>query len=267
MTPSIGWSKFASDRHVEGSGNSFFTISKEEVIERVKKHWAFRIAGHGETGLDRKVVVPVEAEGFFLSSTPLVEGLPIRAAVTRRQDGEDWFVETYVEAEDAKQLGINYEPASFVRIVCYSDEALRENNGERTTDDDWEIVAVLASQNDGSEPMTPLTMARNFLEMPGGTKSVYTAQEFAESIYFHSKRSVKIKKVPQDISPKGRLVFASAMLHVIGNAAFAIETNLDPLRKRINAGQTAAAAEIIDDIESSIEKIKIFLTAKGENNA
>ncbi|RDJ34999.1 MAG: DUF3228 family protein [Crenarchaeota archaeon] len=193
MNLTIGWSKFAADRHVEGAGNSFFRITPEEVIERVKNSWANRLPGQGESGLGRKVVVPVRPDGFFMSSTELREGLPLRAEVTQRQEGEDLYIETYLDADDAKMMGIDYEPAGHVRIVCYHKEALTENDGERTTNCDWEIVCVLASRV-GQEPMLPLAMARNFLEKPGGTKSVYTAEEFAESIYYWSKRGVKIKK-------------------------------------------------------------------------
>jgi hypothetical protein len=193
MSNSIGWSEFAAKRHVEGSGNSFFTISPAEVIERVVAAWDKAYPGQGEVGLDRKIVVPIEATGFFLSTCALSDDLPIRAQVTRRQPGEDPFVEIYVDADDAKRLGINYEAAPFVNIVLYSKETLLENDGERSTDCEWEIVAVLASKSE-IESMPPLTMARNFLEKKGGTKSVYTAQEFAEAIYSHSNRGVKIKQ-------------------------------------------------------------------------
>ena len=40
-----------------------------------------------------------------------------------------------------------------------------------------------------TEPMDPLTMARNMLEKPGGTFVPYTAEEFALSIYFWSGRA------------------------------------------------------------------------------
>ena len=41
--------------------------------------------------------------------------------------------------------------------------------------------------------MPPVTMARNMLEKEGGTKSVYTAEEFAEAIYYWSQR-IRIKE-------------------------------------------------------------------------
>lgn len=188
----IGWSNFAIERHRKGTGNSFFEISREEVVQRVLEAWEKRYPGQGETGVDRKVVIPINPEGFFVSLAPVVDGMPLKAEVVRRQPHEDPFIETYIDTKDAERLGIKPFSAKFCNIVCYSREALLENDGEVSTDCDWEIVAVLASHKE-KESMPPLTMARNFLEMPGGTKSVYTAEEFAVAIYENSKRGVKIK--------------------------------------------------------------------------
>lgn len=193
MSITIGWSEFATKQHEEGSGNSFFNLSPQRVLDLVIENWDKRTPGTGEGGIDRKVLVPVPPEGFFLPVVNLVDGMPVRAEITRRQPHEDPYVDVYVDYLDAKAMGLAAQVAKFTNIVCYSAEALLENNGTRSTDCEWEIVCVLASKSD-KEPMMPLTMARNFLEMPGGTKSVYTAQEFAEAIYYHSKRGIKIKK-------------------------------------------------------------------------
>ena len=196
--PSITWSKFAAERHVRGSGNSFFRVApfavpgEDEVIERVHSNWDLRKPGTGETGLDRKILVPVSPDGFYVSMTPLRDDLPLKAEVVRRQPHEDPYVEIYLDVKDAERLGLDYIPAKFCDIVLYSKDTLLENNGERSSDADWEIVAVLARLGQ-EDHMPALTMARNFLEKAGGTKSVYTAQEFAESIYANSKKGVRIK--------------------------------------------------------------------------
>jgi hypothetical protein len=43
--------------------------------------------------------------------------------------------------------------------------------------------------------MHPLAMARNQLEKPGGTKGEYTAQQYAEAIWFHSQKGIRIREV------------------------------------------------------------------------
>ncbi len=48
--------------------------------------------------------------------------------------------------------------------------------------------------------------------------------------------------------------FAAA--HKIGNPIFAIETNLDPLRRRIRESRTSEALDVIEEISISIEKAK-----------
>ena len=79
------------------------------------------------------------------------------------------------------------EKANFAGAVLYSAETLLENNGQRSGDYDWEVVCILASTVE-SEPMDPLTMARNMLEKPGGTFADYSALDFAEAIWYWRQR-------------------------------------------------------------------------------
>lgn len=182
---SLSWSNFAKNRHKEGTGFAFSSLPAEGVVQLVKANWHKAVPGHGETDLSRKVVVPLDQPDFFRHTTvPLRDDMVLTARPVRRQAHEDLYVE--VRCSDVRP-----NVAKFVKVVCYSAEALLENNGERSSDSDWEIVAILASDVD-DEPMHPLTMARNFLEMPGGTKSVYTAEEFAKAIYYWANR-VKVE--------------------------------------------------------------------------
>lgn len=188
----LGMSEFARERHQQGTGNSFFDITEPNLIDRTIRFWDKRYPGQGETTLERKVVVPVDPIGFWISMTDIQDGLPLRAEVVRRQPHEDPYVEVFIDTDDARKLGLSYTPAKYCNIVCYSAEALLENNGTRSTDCEWEIVAILAS-NKPIESMPPLTMARNFLQKAGGTKSIYSAEEFANAIYENSVKGIKIK--------------------------------------------------------------------------
>jgi len=208
--PTIGWSNFALENSRPGTGNSYTTYTNEELIAAIQLSWAYRTPGAGETTLDRKVLVPVPVTinpnirkhdppytvpAFYCPGRmPLQLGMPIESRVTQRQEGEDPYVETYITLANALALGYEETPAKRVNIVCYSAEALEENDGERTTNCEWEIVTILAESelDKPSEPMMPLAMARNFLEKPGGTKGEYSAQEFAEAIYFHSQRGIRV---------------------------------------------------------------------------
>jgi len=196
MPVTLGWSDFGLKNNARNSGNSYSNLSPLQIAELVLANWNGAIPGQGETTLNRKILVPVPAEGFFCPPRAnLVEGMAIKTEVKVRQAGEDPYTETYVEEAEARRCNALVEvPAKRVDVVCYSAEALLENNGTRThLDCNWEIVCLLASTGE-KEPMLPLAMARNYLEMPGGTKGEYTAKEFAEAIYYwSSKRGIKVR--------------------------------------------------------------------------
>jgi hypothetical protein len=185
----LGVSDFARKFNSPQSGRAYCTKGWEHVVAQVQENWAVRIPGSGEYTTDRKCLVPVDPSSFVGSSIPIAEDLVLSSKVERRQDGEDLYIRTTAVAKDHRGIQKELEiPApKYVNIVVYSAEALLENGGERSTKDDWEIVTVIASDVP-SEPMTPLTMARNYLEEPGGTFTDYTAEEFARAIIYWSKR-------------------------------------------------------------------------------
>ena len=187
--PTIGLSEFAKNNSIREKGYSYTTLPLEAVIKQIQENWDQRIPGSGEPNTDRKVLVPISPINFYCPlRAKLVEGLPIQTKAIRRQDGEDLYLETYVKESDAIKFNALIErPAVEVNVVCYSAEAVQENNQKRSTDADWEIITYLATDG-GIEPMSPLVMARNYLEMPGGTKTDYSAQQFAEAIYHHSTK-------------------------------------------------------------------------------
>ena len=193
--PTIAWSNFARGHNTKARGNSYTTLSELRVITSILANWDQRKPGGGEEGLDRKVLVPVDPEGFFCpAKAKLVMGMPVQAEVVKRQEHEEPYVETFVTPEDAARFGAELEtPATFVEIVVYSADALLENDGERSSDAEWEIVCILAQTGDETEPMPPLTMARNQLEKPGGTAGHYTSEEYAESIWFHANKGITIR--------------------------------------------------------------------------
>jgi hypothetical protein len=198
MIPSIGMSDFHKSFSRKDCGNSYTTLPDQALIDLVKANWSNRIPGAGELNIDRKVLVNVcvtkmSPPMFFCPPrVPLQVGMPVKAEIVVRQAGEDPYLQTYISFEDAEKWGFEEVTAQRVDVVCYSADALQENGGERSTDCDWEIVTILCTSG-SVEPMEPLTMARNMLEMPGGTSGTYTALEFANAIYFHRGRGLRVK--------------------------------------------------------------------------
>ena len=112
-----------------------------------------------------------------------VDGNPVaflHAQFHRRQAHEEGFIR--VTAEGPR------EKARFASVVLYSADTLQENEGRRSGDFDWEVVCLIAGPTE-TESMDPLTMARNFLEKPGGTYCEYSAREFAEAVWFWAGRA------------------------------------------------------------------------------
>lgn len=195
-TSKIAWSdfsfkkeewKFSPDRrHVHATGHF-----RKDLVDLVKKYWKNRVPGVGRKDLKKVVVVPIpEVDKFNCNWMDINDATHITGKVVKRQPFEDPFVALKGRVSRARQIitGHTYEtlPVKFIKIVLYSADTLLEDGGKRSSDADWEIVAILTGPWD-NEPMTPLTMARNFLRKPGGTFAPYTAKQFAESIYFWSQ--------------------------------------------------------------------------------
>lgn len=176
----LGWSDFAAARHLPGGKHTWYEGTRDQLLELVRAHWRDRKPGAGRADRTQVVVVPVPPRGFVSNTVRVDENTTLHAHLDRRQPGEDAFIR--VTAEGARE-----EPL-FAAVVLYSAATLEENGGTRSGEFDWEVVCLLAGQAE-EEPMDPLTMARNFLEKPGGTYAPYTAQQFAEAIYYWSCRA------------------------------------------------------------------------------
>ncbi len=154
--------------------------SPEALLDLVAAHWAERRPGAGRSSLSEVVLVPVPSERFRSSTVWVEEMTGLRAELHRRTPEEEPVVRVLARGEP--------EPARHANVVLYEKSVLVQNGGVRSTDADWEVVAVLAGAVE-DEPMHPLTMARNFLERPGGTYAPYTAEQFAEAIWYWSRRA------------------------------------------------------------------------------
>lgn len=198
----IGWTGLARNVHTPQSGHSYFKGSRKRLIELVRANWKYRKPGFGQKDRRNIVVVPIMGDekgprtkdfidkNFVCGLVGLSNATALHAKVTSRPSGrmgEERHVVVTAEGERLMSL--------FASVVLYHDRMLEKD--EKDGDFDWHIVAVLVSPWD-NEPVRPLTMARNFLKKEGGTFVNYTAQQFAEAIWFwkdyvgaHPKTSAK----------------------------------------------------------------------------
>ena len=189
--PTIGWSKFALERHTKKIAATQFPWPSELLLKLVRKHWNKRIPGQGRTDLNKVVIVPIQEneidlDVLFTTSWVHIKNLKpenyIKGKLVSRQAGEDPYIEISAWSGGPWNTSLS-EKVKYAKVVLYSADTLLENSGTRSTSCDWEVVAILGGPW-SNEPMTPLTMARNYLQKDGGTFSPYTAEQFAESIYF-----------------------------------------------------------------------------------
>ncbi len=176
----LGWSDFAAGRHVPGGKHTWFNGNAEELLTLVRRGWAERRPGAGRSDLSQVILVPVDPAGFVSSTVTVGSETVLHAVYDRRQAHEEGFVRVTAEGER--------EAPVHASVVMYSAETLLENDGQRSGDFDWEVVCLIAGPV-AEEPMDPLTMARNMLEKPGGTYCPYTAEQFAESIWYWAARA------------------------------------------------------------------------------
>lgn len=112
---------------------------------------------------------------FRSAIVDLNQNSKLTANYAPRRLGEAPFIR--VSAKGKKQV------AKYASVVLYRHDVLDENS-ERETSAEWEIVAIKARTSKEEEPMDPYTMARNFLHLKGGTKGDFTAEQFAKSIVY-----------------------------------------------------------------------------------
>lgn len=166
-------------RQVKGSGK---TYSPNLTFDEIAEHAAERFdGGHFREGYRDGVVIveaPEEMSEHF--ACPFVEidaTTDLKAEWVARQEGE----EPYIQIRAANGVPL---PAGKVEFILYRHDVLAEND-EQSTDAEWELISIHALP-EGVDHLTmgPVTMMRNQLELPGGTKARYSSEEWAEAVRF-----------------------------------------------------------------------------------
>lgn len=125
---------------------------------------------------DGVLLVSVPPERFFSTTIEVTGDTELGARFEARQKDEDPILQVVAR-------GLPKQPAKAVDIVLYRHDVLAEDN-DRSSEAKWEIISVNARVTEAEEPMDPVTMARNYLHLAGGTKGKFTAKEFAESVLY-----------------------------------------------------------------------------------
>ena len=169
-------------RQVEGSGKTFSrTLSFEEMAVDAQEQMNDGNFLEGYRDGVRIVRSSKKYTNHFICPyVKIDENTELISRVVKRQIGEIPYIQT--RAKNGAPL-----KAGRIEYILYRHDVLLENN-EHSTNFEWELISIHAIP-EGVEkmPMGSITMMRNQLELPGGTKAKYSSEEWAESVMFWQK--------------------------------------------------------------------------------
>ena len=166
-------------RQTKESGKSF---SSQLSFKDIALHAELQMsAGYFKEGYRQGVRIVAAAADITKQFTcPFVKidaATELSAKYVQRRPNEKYYIQ--VRAKTGTLL-----PAGKVELILYHHDVLAEND-EQSTTAEWELISFHALQEGINQmPMGPVTMMRNQLELPGGTKANYSADEWAYSVKF-----------------------------------------------------------------------------------
>jgi len=169
-------------RQIKGSGKTYSgSLSFEEIAQDAEDQMA---NGHYEQGYRDGVRIVIGSAGliakFVCPFVKLDETTELISKLVRRRPEEEPYIRTRAKSGTlAKVWRVEY--------ILYRHDVLAENN-EQSTDAEWELISIhVIPEGVDKLPMGAVTMMRNQLELPGGTKAHYSSEEWAETIRFWQK--------------------------------------------------------------------------------
>lgn len=170
-------------RQVKGSSFSYSSVFSFEEIEQLTEICISNPKNITSGYRDGVILVrlPHHQHGFVSGIVPLKTTTKIKTRVAARQVGEEEYLQVCAKGPRL--------PAEQVDIVLYSREVLAETHENTALEADYEIVSINVAP-EGGAPMQPYTMARNQLQLIGGTKGFYDSETWAKSVAFWSQHAL-----------------------------------------------------------------------------
>jgi hypothetical protein len=166
-------------RQTKESGKSF---SSQLSFEDIALHAEVQMsAGNFKEGYrDGVRLVAAAADIIKQFTCPFVKidvATELSAKYVQRRLNENFYIQVRAKAGTLLKAGK-------VELILYRHDVLEEND-EQSTTAEWELISFHALPEGIDEmPMGPVTMMRNQLELPGGTKANYSVDEWAFSVEF-----------------------------------------------------------------------------------
>lgn len=200
LTGSVGINQFVT-RQTEKSQFSYCVMDFEWLRDRTQKR--LHIASPGDKPGSYLVQIPsVDGDGELLFYNGVVNLAKLDKkpyVATGKLDAKALLdspvlLTTYeprvgsVNEEPYVQTvckGVKKQPARYAWCVIYEKSILGDY---ASTDADYEIVALEVNDEPFIPPCHPVTMMRNQLELPGGTKAMYTSEQWAKAVKYWMDR-------------------------------------------------------------------------------
>jgi len=171
-------------RQTKESGKTYSTTMSFDEIAKIAED-QLNSGDFIEGYRDGVVLIQLDTDiktDFICPLVEINEGTKLSAKCVKRRDGEEHYIQ--IRALNGKTL-----QADIVDLVLYRRDVLEETN-EQSTDADWELIAFMAKPKNIKMPMGAVTMMRNQLQKPGGTKGVYETEKWAESVDFWQRYAI-----------------------------------------------------------------------------
>jgi len=184
ISGSIAINKFVK-RQIKGSGKTYVDgLTFEEIVSHAQEQLAN--GNYTEGYRDGVILVQVDKQlihHFICPFVKITEEIKLKATVVKRRPEEEYYIQ--MRALKGKPL-----KTGSVDLILYHHDVLAETN-EHTTDENWELISFHAvPEGIDDMPMGPVTMMRNQLQLPGGTKAFYESEKWANSIKFWQEYAV-----------------------------------------------------------------------------
>jgi len=166
-------------RQKEGSGKSFTNkLSFQEIADHAEHQMVLGVFKEGYRKGVRIIDVDASLTHEFMCPFVRIDAkTKLLAKHVQRREGEKYYIQIRAKSGELLRAGK-------VELILYHHDVLSEND-EHTTDFEWELISFHAiPEGVDYMPMGPVTMMRNQLELPGGTKANYSSEDWAKSIEF-----------------------------------------------------------------------------------
>ena len=179
---SVGVSSFIKNQIKRSGKTEIKNISLDEIAKKAEEKLHKKEFKEGYR--DGVVIIKITELGFCKDFVcPIIKinkNTKFQTRLTRRRSNEQDYIQ--IKALNGDKL-----ETAVVELILYRKDVLEETH-ENSTNSDWELIAFHAIP-DGIEklPMKPVTMMRNQLQLPGGTKAHYSSEEWSDSIHFWQK--------------------------------------------------------------------------------